>query len=215
MHHTMLPCKQAARQPSVLQCNKRKTLSHRIFGIRERQYSGVGRAQSSASENSRPRHCRRSLDRVLRTRSCAQIFPITFGSQNFLQIYINEAAKLIQCSGRWGGYANRKLGMPGLPLLSSGGTSGWTLDISQHETCRHCEGTRGKTWEPLWEISRFPHGSSTRQGKSGERNPHLPTSPSHTPSRVFSWRSGSELILQILPICILDLYIFVYSRAQT
>lgn len=127
-------------------------------------------------------------------------------------MYINEAAKLIQHLGRWRGYVNRKLRMSGLPLLSTGGTSRWTLGTLQHEMWRCREGTCGKTREPLQEISRFPCSS---QGKSWERNPHLPTSPPHTPSHVFSWHSGSELTVQILPICILDLYIFVYGRAQT
>lgn len=48
-----------------------------------------------------------------------------------------------------------------------------------------------------------------------EEEPPSPHFPPRAPSRDFPWHSGSELILQILPICISDLYIFVYGCAQT
>lgn len=104
----------------------------------------------------------RSLDLVLRTTLCAYIFPFTSGSQSFLQLYISEAAKLIRHLGRQ--WVNRKFlcSAPPVPRAGHWAHYGMKTAIRMH-LCRHCEGTRGKTREPLQEISRFPCSSSTCQ----------------------------------------------------
>lgn len=96
--------------------------------------------------------------------------------------------------------------MPGLPLHST------SVPWADHKliAAPRQGGLRGESWQ---DTSTFPC-SSTRRGRRGEEvgeelgSPHLPASYS-IPSLI------SALLLQIRPICMVHLFIFVCGRAQT
>lgn len=171
------------------------------------KYSALGRGNTVRLADLSPAHLKihvwataeegRSLDLVLRAIPCACIFPFTFGSQSFLQIYmyVNEAAKLIQHVGRRGGGGGSKYKISyawasfaqhrWYPVLDTGHIRAWN-QLFQCTSVGTTKVHMGKPGSYSRRFAGFPAAALTCQGKSWERNPNLPTSSSHTPSRVFS-----------------------------